>query len=195
MTTTLALGLDDDAVREFKRRAWAAIEGLWHLEDPAAVEVRATEQHLSVTLDEVPFQGVVDRVECEGDGVVISDYKSGRAPSARYAADRLQQVLLYAAAVAAETGEQPAKARLLYLGQRVVETPATPDETVPAIERLKSSWHAIADACDADRFEPRPGPLCNYCAYSEQCAEGSAHLRHRAELRAAEDDYWIKLAG
>ena len=189
------LELDEEQARSFRWQAWQAIEGLWHLEDPAGVEVRATEQHVSVTLDGVPFQGIVDRVEAEPDGLVISDYKSGRAPTARYAPARLQQVLLYAAAIAAETGEQPARAQLLYLGQRIVATDSTPVETGGAVEQLKSTWDAIANACDVDDFAARPGPLCGYCAYAEHCPEGQAEILRRAELRAAEEEYLMKLAG
>ena len=189
------LELDDEQARDFRWRAWTAIEGLWHLEDPASVDVQATEQHLSVALDGVPFRGVVDRVESEPDGLVISDYKSGRAPTRRYAPSRLQQVLLYAAAIAEETGEQPVRAQLLYLGQRIVATAATSVETGGAVEELKSTWGAIADACDGDDFAARPGPLCGYCSYVDRCPEGQAENLRRAEQRAAEEEYLLKLAG
>lgn len=189
------LDLSDDDAKAFRWRAWHAIEGLWHLEDPAAVEVEATEEQMSVTLGHVPFRGVVDRLEREDDGLVVSDYKSGRAPSARYAPARLQQVLLYAAAVAEETGEQPVRAQLLYLGQRIVATPVTPDEIGDAIGQLESTWSSIADACDADDFEARPGPLCGYCAYAEHCPEGQAENLRRAQQRADEDEYLMRLAG
>lgn len=189
------LELDDEQAKDFRWKAWRAIEGLWHLEDPACVDVRATEQQVSVTLDGVPFRGVVDRVESEPDGLVISDYKSGRAPSARYAPSRLQQVLLYAAAIAADTGEQPVRAQLLYLGQRIVSTAVTPDELGGAIEQLKSTWGAIADACDGDDFSARPGPLCGYCPYTDRCPEGEAENQRREEERAAEEECLVKLAG
>ena len=189
------LELDDEQALEFRWQAWSAIEGLWHLEDPACVDVRATEQQVSVMLDDVPFRGVVDRVESEPDGLVISDYKSGRAPSARYAPSRLQQVLLYAAAIAALTGEQPVRAQLLYLKQRVVATAVTPVALDGAVERLKSTFHAIAEACDGDDFPARPGPLCGYCAYADRCPEGAVENRRREEARAAEEEYLVRLAG
>ncbi|MXZ53843.1 MAG: PD-(D/E)XK nuclease family protein [Acidimicrobiaceae bacterium] len=191
----LDLELDDEQAKEFRWRAWRAIEGLWHLEDPTGVDVRATEQQVSVTLDGVPFRGVVDRVESEPDGLVISDYKSGRAPTARYAPSRLQQVLLYASAIAEETGEQPVRAQLLYLGQKIVATAVTPVELEGAVEQLKSTWGAIGDACRVDEFSARPGPLCGYCPYVERCPEGQAENRRRSELRAAEDEYLVRLAG
>ncbi|MXW96202.1 MAG: PD-(D/E)XK nuclease family protein [Acidimicrobiaceae bacterium] len=189
------LELDDEQALEFRWKAWRAIEGLWELEDPSGVEVQATEQQLSVTLDGVPFRGVVDRVESEPDGLVISDYKSGRAPTPRYAPSRLQQVLLYAAAVAAETGEQPVRARLLYLGQKIVATGVTPVELGGAVEQLKSTWDAIGDACHADDFSAQPGPLCGYCPYVERCTEGQTENLRRSELRAAEEESLLRLAG
>ena len=189
------LELDEKQAREFRWRAWRAIEGLWDLEDPASVDVQDTEQQVSVTLDGVPFRGVVDRVESEPDGLVISDYKSGRAPTARYAPGRLQQVLLYAAAVAEETGERPVRARLLYLGQKIVATGVTPVELGGAVEQLKSTWDAIGDACHTDDFSARPGPLCDYCPYAELCPEGQAERTRRSELRAAEEENLLKLAG
>lgn len=189
------LELDDQQARDFRWRAWRAIEGLWYLEDPASVDVQSTEQHMSVTLDGVPFRGVVDRVESEPDGLVISDYKSGRAPTTRYAPSRLQQVLLYAAAIAEETGEQPVRAQLLYLGQKIVATAANTVETAGAVEQLKSTWGAIADACDGDDFGAQPGPLCGYCPYAERCPEGQAENLRRAEQRAAEDKSLLRMAG
>ena len=54
----------------------------------------------------MPFRGIVDRLDEEGDGLVVTDYKSGKAPSARFRRGRLDQVLLYAAAVEQATGEK-----------------------------------------------------------------------------------------
>ncbi len=189
------LQLSDADAKEFRWRAWHAIEGLWYLEEPADVEVEATEEHLSVSLGGVPFRGVVDRLEREPDGVVVSDYKSGRAPGVRYARDRLQQVLLYAAAVGEQSGEAPVRARLLYLGQKTLESSAASAEVDDAVEQLSTTWDAIVAACEADDFEPRPGPLCGYCAYRQHCPEGKAEVDRRAEERAAEERYWTRLAG
>ena len=105
------LALDADGVREFKWRVWRAIEGLWHLEDPDGIEVEATEQRLEVTLGDVPFVGVIDRVDRVDGRLVVTDYKSGRPPRAGHVAEKLDQVLLYAGAVAEVTGEQPGRAR------------------------------------------------------------------------------------
>ena len=76
----VALGLDTDGARRFKWQVWEAVTGLWKLEDPAAVDVLATECRLDVQLGDVPFLGVLDRVDATAGGVVVTDYKSGRPP-------------------------------------------------------------------------------------------------------------------
>lgn len=191
----VALELDATASREFRWRAWQAIEGLWKLEDPGAVQVRATEHDVEATLGGVPFRGIVDRLDIEPDGLVVADYKSGRAPSPRHAEGRLTQVLLYAAAVAESTGEAPVRARLLYLGQKIIDVTATEAELSAAVERLSSTWDAIGEACADDSFEPRTGPLCGWCPFADRCPEGGAEVKRRADRRAAEETALLRLAG
>lgn len=177
----IALGLDDEAERNFRWKGWLAVEGLWALEDPATVPVQSTELDIEVDIDGVPFRGIVDRVDTTDEGAVISDYKSGRAPSARYAADRLSQVLLYAAAVHAQTGELPARARLLYLGQKIVDIAVTDDNLAAAVDELRSTWADLNRACDDQAFEARVGPLCGWCPYVEGCHEGTSEVRARVD--------------
>lgn len=177
-----ALGLDESGGREFRWKGWLAIEGLWALEDPTRIEVVATEQQVLTTVGAVPFRGIVDRLERGPDGSLeISDYKSGRAPRARYSEDRLAQVLLYAAAVEASTGERPSRARLLYLGQKTVDVAVTPAAVAPVVEALEVTWAHMETACRSDEFAPRTGPLCGWCPYTAHCPEGQAAIRRRVE--------------
>lgn len=182
-----ALGYDEEKSRLFRWKAWQAIEGLWKLEDPQKVDVTATERDIEADLGGVPFRGIVDRLEREGDGLVVTDYKSGRAPSARYSRGRLDQVLLYAAAVEADTGEMPVRARLLYLGQRPVGIDVTRKEIDIVTEKLVATWQGINTACDTDEFEPRTGPLCGWCPYLDLCPEGTKAVEKRNRATAAAD--------
>lgn len=178
-----ALALDEKGGREFRWKGWLAIEGLWSLEDPTRIDVIATEQQVLTTVGSVPFRGIVDRLERGADGSLeVSDYKSGRAPRARYADDRLAQVLLYAAAVEASTGERPSRARLLYLGQKVVDIAVTPAAVEPVVDALGATWTRMDTACRTETFDPRPGPLCGWCPYAAECPEGRAEIRRRVEL-------------
>lgn len=190
-----ALGYDEEKSRHFRWKAWQAIEGLWKLENPAEVDVRATERDIQTDLGGVPFRGIVDRLEDEGDGLVVTDYKSGKAPSPRYRRGRLDQVLLYAAAVEADTGELPVRARLLYLGQRPVGIDVTRKEIEVVTEKLVATWDGITTACADDAFEPRTGPLCGWCPYIDRCPEGAKEAEKRNRARAAEDNALLQAAG
>lgn len=178
----LGLGLDEHKAREFRWRGWHAIEGLWRLEDPATVEVAATERRVRADIGGVPFLGVVDRIDRCADGLVVSDYKSGRAPSRRFEGSKLAQVLLYAAAVGAADGEAPVRARLMYLGSTIIEVDATAEAVAEAVEALRATWDAVGAAFTEDRFEPNPGPLCGWCPHVAECAEGLAEVKKRYDL-------------
>ncbi len=177
-----ALELDPDGIRNFKWTAWRAIEGLWDLEDPKTVELIDTETEVSVEIGGVPFIGYIDRVEGTADGVVISDYKSGRAPGRKFSEDRLEQVLLYAAALAELQGALPARARLMYLGQRIDETQVTAENLQEVTQRLADTWDELLQRSESGEFPPEPGPLCGWCAFVRHCPEGLAEVerRHRA---------------
>ena len=189
-----ALGHDEEESRRFRWKAWTAIEGLWRLEDPAEVNVRATEQGVEAELSGVPFRGIVDRLEDEGDGMVVTDYKSGKAPSPRFCRPRLDQVLLYAAAVEASTGEMPVRARLLYLGQRTVGIDVNRSEIETVTEKLATTWADIHTACDRDEFEPRTGPLCGWCPYVSMCPQGTAEVARRTADEADREAEFLAMA-
>lgn len=179
----VALELDADQERRFRWLGWTAIEGLWQLEDPAQVTLVATEQKIDTHIGEVPFRGIVDRLErASADaeaGLVVSDYKSGRAPSPRFQHDRLDQVLLYAAAVEASNGERPKAARLLYLGQCIIETEVTSELLEASISALHDTWSEIGSAVTTQTYEASPGPLCGWCPYAGECTEGLSELELR----------------
>ena len=70
------------------------------------MEVVSTEQKIQVELGSVPFVGVIDRVDRIGADLVVSDYKSGTLPGYRWRHDKIQQVMLYAAALQSHTGRR-----------------------------------------------------------------------------------------
>ena len=190
-----ALEYDETEGRHFRWKAWQAVEGLWKLEDPSTVDVAATERDIEADLAGVPFRGIVDRLEREGDGLVVTDYKSGKVPSPRYRRGRLDQVLLYAAAVESDTGEMPVRARLLYLGQRPVGIDVTRQELDTVTEKLACTWAGIHTACETDEFEPRTGPLCGWCPYLDRCPEGAKEAEKRNRAKAAKEAPTLAAAG
>ncbi|MEM9132551.1 MAG: PD-(D/E)XK nuclease family protein [Actinomycetota bacterium] len=176
-----ALELGDDESRAFRWQAWLAIAGLWDLEDPARVDVVSTERKVKVDLGDVPFVGVIDRVDRIAGKLVVTDYKSGVIPGVRWRGDKIQQVMLYAAAVWRADGVQPDRARLLYLGQRTLDVSVTDRRLEEATGQLSGVWSSITEACRTEAFEPNTGVLCGWCPFVEQCPEGRRELTLRAE--------------
>ncbi len=171
-----ALGLDADAVRAFKWQSWEAITGLWDLEDPRAVDVDETELRVRVELGGVPFLGYVDRIEIDGDEVVISDYKSGRPPPPRFESRSIEQVLLYAAAIAEMESRTPARVRLMYLGRKIIEAEVTAEAIDDVVDRLQETWADILEGLEKRDFPAKPTRLCGWCVFSEHCPEGTSQV-------------------
>lgn len=176
-----ALELSDEDSRAFRWRSWLAIAGLWDLEDPAKIDVVATEQKVEATLDGVPFLGIIDRLEREGGKLIVSDYKSGKVPSVRWRDDKIQQIMLYAAAVSDTEDEQPDRARLLYLGQETLDFAVTDRRIEDASGQLATTWSSVLSDCSSDEFEASPGVLCGWCPFAVDCPEGMAELTRRSE--------------
>ena len=173
------LELTEDDARAFRWNAWQCIAGLWTLEDPATVDVVSTEEKVRTILGEVPFVGIIDRVDQVNDELVVTDYKSGTLPGIQWRDDKIQQVLLYAAALHEETGEMPRSARLIYLKQSIVDIPVTQVKIDEAVAKLAETWGSLSTACSSDTFDARPGVLCGWCPFANQCPEGHAELVRR----------------
>ena len=174
----IALQLDEDAGRGVRWQAWRLIEAYFAMENPAEVDVVQREQRIECELDGVPFVGIVDRIERTDGKLVVTDYKTGRAPTERYQEDRLRQVLLYAAALDA-IGQVPQTARLMYIGSRCIETEVTPDAMSEVKVELASTWTDVGAALANDDFPPTTGPLCAWCPYADECPEGQAEIERR----------------
>ena len=177
----IALSLSDVQALEFRKRSWTAIEGLWELEHPQGVEVASTELEVKVELSSIPFYGFIDRVEREDGGLVITDYKSGKAPNKRFEDDRLQQVLLYAAALEQLDGHRPKRAKLLFLNnrdksnsqnRRVVEVEVTEKNLTQATKKFKRNWEELNAACTSGTFHAKPQILCKWCSFLQNCPQG-----------------------
>jgi putative RecB family exonuclease len=172
----LSLDLGPDDARAFRWNAWQCIAGLWELEDPANVDVVSTEEKVRTTLGDVPFVGIIDRVDQVNNALVVTDYKSGTLPGIRWRDDKIQQVLLYAAALWTQRGDMPRSARLIYLKQSIVDIPVTQVKIDEAVEQLSTTWADLSSACARDDFDARPGVLCGWCPFVELCPEGHAEL-------------------
>ncbi len=183
-----ALDLSDSQAKAFRWKAWKAIAGLWTLENPDETEVHATEHEVQVDIAGVPFRGIIDRVDVVDDSLVITDYKSGKAPADRFRDRPLKQVLLYAAAVEASFGQRPLGARLLYLGQRTLGVRVTPTNLGAAVDELATTWSSLTNDCERNQFETSTGPLCAWCPFLAGCSDGQKEVVARNEAGSVRAD-------
>ena len=176
-----SLNLNEADQKEFRWKAWTAIEGLWGLENPSEVNVLSTEKKISATLSDVPFFGIIDRLDETSAGTAVTDYKTGKPPDPSYKKDALNQIVLYAAAVQFETGKLPAKGRLLYLGKNSVELEVDISEELIAksTDQFAETWENLRGSCEDDTFDTQVGPLCGWCPYAGICEDGQKEIKKR----------------
>jgi putative RecB family exonuclease len=140
------------------------------VEDPTTFEPLDRELDMSEAVGSMTIRGILDRIDERPTGLVITDYKTGKAPPERYALPAFFALKIYALLVRVRTGRTPTTLRLIYLNGPAVYEIAVNDAQLDAMERhLHALWAAIERAIEREHFPPRPGPLCNWCSYKDLC--------------------------
>lgn len=165
------LGLDGPEREKFVADAATLVDNYFRLEDPATVRVIGTELRMSVELGKLKMSGIIDRLEIDGDGeLVVTDYKTGRAPTATYEQSRLGGVHFYAFLCERVLGRRPARVQLLHLREPLTISTIPSEQSIRGLQQQsRAVWSAIEQACRREDFRPKPGRLCDYCAYHEFC--------------------------
>ena len=147
------------------------VERYFTIEDPTTIEPVGTELRLEAALGELQLRGIIDRLDRAGDGsLVVTDYKTGRAPPPAYEQRRLGGVHFYAWLVENALGERPSAIRLVYLASREVITAAPSEQSIRFLpKRTEAIYQAIQTACASGHFKPNPGALCGSCAFQRWC--------------------------
>lgn len=160
---------------EDQERAWG-IESLeilanyFGVEDPTSFDPLDRELDMTQALGDLTIRGILDRMEERADGLVITDYKTGKAPPERYAIPAFFALKIYALLIRERTGRTPVALRLLYLnGPTVYEIPVADAQLDAMARQLDALWAAIDRAIASGAFPPRPGRLCDWCSYREMC--------------------------
>jgi len=162
------------------------VDSYLRMEDPTAVRPIGLELRLEAPVDSLRLRGVIDRLELRDGQLVVTDYKTGRAPSANWEQKSLAGVHFYSFLCHAVFGRRPAAIRLMYLktGETIEATPSERSVSFLAT-RTTAVWRAIEQACQRGDFRPRPGALCASCAYQAWCPSfGGDPDRAAAELGA-----------
>ena len=166
-----ALPWADGERDEFAADAASLIENYFRLEDPSTVRVIGTELRMSVQLGSLKLSGIIDRLDLDEDGeLVVTDYKTGRAPSANFEQSRLGGVHFYSFLCDQVLGRRPARIQLLHLREPLSISTVPSDQSIRGLQLQTSAiWTAVENACLREDFRPKPGRLCDYCAYHELC--------------------------
>lgn len=165
------LELDERSTEEFFADARWLVDNYFSVEDPTTVRPVGLELLLEVPRDGYAIRGIIDRLELDENGeFVVTDYKTGRSPSPRFAQQRMGQLTMYAAMCTEVLGRRPAKIRMLFLRDGgIVEAVPTEQDLGAMDRRVDAVWHAVEAACANDDFRPKPSKLCDWCAFKPYC--------------------------
>lgn len=167
----VGLRLDDDQLVTFRRDCEKLVDRYLEMEDPSAIREIGVELRLAATVGSLELRGIIDRLELDADGeLVVTDYKTGRAPSGNYEQKSLAGVHFYSFLCESVLGRRPAKIRLMYLssGETIETVPSA--QSVRFIEtRTSAVWNAVERACETGEFRPRTSRLCDFCGFRAWC--------------------------
>jgi putative RecB family exonuclease len=122
-------------------------------------------------LDGIVIRGILDRIDRDSDGqLIITDYKTGKAPPERYALPAFFALKIYALLIRRRTGETPKEVRLLYLNGPTLYRLEVDDHQLDGMDnQLRALWTAINRAISTNRYPPKPGRLCDWCSFQNIC--------------------------
>jgi putative RecB family exonuclease len=168
-----ALDLDADGEAALLAEAERLVRSYFLLEDPRTITPIGLELRLEVPVGDLRLVGIIDRLELDADGgLVVTDYKTGRAPSDRYEQGKLGGVHFYSLLCEEFFGVRPAKVQLLHLHEPVVITSIPTDQSTRGLRtRVGAIWQAVTQACEREDFRPKPGPLCSWCSFQTWCPQ------------------------
>ncbi len=165
------LGLQAAAEAELLQDAAGLVSNYFRLEDPTAVHAIGLELKLEARLGDLRLRGVIDRLDLDSDGqLVVTDYKTGRAPGPSFENRRMGGVQFYAFVCEQLFGRRPARVQLLHLREPLAIASVPTEQSVAGFQvRTSAVWAAVERACAAEDFRPRPSGLCDYCAFRQWC--------------------------
>jgi putative RecB family exonuclease len=136
------------------------------------------------------LRGVIDRLELDEQGeLVVTDYKTGKAPGLSQEQARLGGVHFYAFLCEHVLGRRPARVQLFHLREPLAICSTPSEQSITGLERQATAiWAAVKRACMLEDFRPKPGPLCDWCGFHAYCpAMGGDLSLARPEHQAAGD--------
>ncbi|MGH9191422.1 MAG: RecB family exonuclease [Acidimicrobiales bacterium] len=167
----VGLGLSGDDEAAFHAEAAQLVRNYFRLEDPRTVRAIGLELMLTAEVDGLSLRGIIDRLELDRDGgLVVTDYKTGSAPSTQYERKRLSGVHIYSLLCEQLLGRRPTRVQLLFLRDPLAIITEPSDRSTRGTRRtLGAVWQAVERACDREDFRPQPSRLCEWCSFRAYC--------------------------
>jgi len=165
------LELTEEEWREFYAEAEVLVRHYFELEDPSTIRTIEVEKRVAAEIDGVKLRGVIDRLESDADGgLVITDYKTGAAPKARWEQKSLAGVHFYALLCEHVFHKRPERIQLLYLSTPAVISATPSDGSIRGVRtKAVAVMQAIRTACTTGDFRPNKSALCAYCSFQDFC--------------------------
>ena len=162
---------DEDEERKWGLESLELLGNYFAIEDPKSFDPEDRELDMLEDLDGIVIRGILDRIDRDADGqLIITDYKTGKAPPEKYALSSFFALKIYALLIRKRTGETPKELRLLYLNGPTLYRLPIDDQQLDAMDvQLRALWKAIERALATDRFPTRRGRLCDWCSFQEIC--------------------------
>jgi putative RecB family exonuclease len=166
-----SLQLDPEEEATWLGEGLNLLANYFRMEDPTRVMPHEMEWWVEHETERTLLRGIIDRVEILPDGEwVLSDYKTGRAPSESYALGSFFGLKFYALICWRTFGKLPKQLRLIHLKEPQVITLIPTPQMLEAMERqLDAIAQAILRAQDRNDWRPRPSSLCSWCPHRGIC--------------------------
>ena len=160
----IELGLTSEAAEAFLIDSQRLVRTYFELEDPTTITPIGLELKLEANIGSLKLRGIIDRLELDhNNDLVVTDYKTGKAPSQHQEASKLTGVHFYALLCEQVFGKIPAKIQLLYVGTPLAIVATPTEQSVRGTEKKTAAiWQAVEKACLRDDFRPNPTPLCGW---------------------------------
>ncbi len=192
----VGLQLDEAGATSFRSDCDKLVEKYFQMEDPTTIRDIGLEVRMAADVGSLELRGIIDRLELDENGeLVVTDYKTGRAPSGRYEQKSLAGVHFYSFLCEAVLGKRPAKVRLMYLSNgETIETVPSQQSVRFINTRTTAVWKAVERACTTGDFRPNQSRLCDWCSFQQWCpafngdpdlAATEAVAAHEARLTAS----------
>lgn len=167
---TLPYVRGDKDRRMFRWTSWWCIENLFSMENPSLLHFDGLETELNDDIDGVTIKGFIDRWRKAEEGIIVGDYKTGKAPAPRFQEDKYFQLFLYAYVLEKQLKETVDRVELLFIKDSVVLSKKMEDSDREQVrETVVTVRKEIDERCASGVFEPIKHRLCDWCAFKQIC--------------------------